>query len=128
MIPISLADAAVAIGATCTQSLERLVTAVCTDTRDNAAGSLFFALRGENSDGHGYVRQAFQQGAIAAVVDRQIADAAGVQLVVPDTLTALGDLAGYYRNEFDIPVIGVTGSVGKTSTKEMISAVLAPRF
>ena len=115
-----LADSAVA--------LHGVVTGISIDTRTIQPGDLFFALQGEHSDGHEYVKAAFEKGAIAAVVSRPVADAGGRQIRVPDTLRAFGDLAGAYRRLFHIPVVGVTGSVGKTSTKEMIAAVLRTRY
>jgi UDP-N-acetylmuramoyl-tripeptide--D-alanyl-D-alanine ligase len=104
------------------------IVGICTDTRQDAAGTLFFALRGENGDGHRFVPQAFSKGAAAAVVDCVVPNATGQQLLVRDTLIALGDLAAHYRRRFDVPVIGVTGSVGKTSTKEMIACALRARL
>ena len=115
-----LADSAVA--------LHGVVTGISIDTRTIQPGDLFFALQGEHSDGHEYVKTAFEKGAIAAVVSRPATDAGGRQIRVPDTLRAFGDLAGAYRRLFDIPVVGVTGSVGKTSTKEMIAALLRTRY
>lgn len=100
---------------------------ICTDTRLGAKGSLFFALQGE-TDGHRFVKAALEAGAVAAIVSRRIEGAPGTQLVVPDTTRALGDLAHAYRMLFDIPVIGITGSVGKTSTKEMIAAALSTQY
>ena len=104
------------------------VFGVCTDTRQGAERALFFALRGENADGHRFVEQAFKAGAAAVVVTHRVESVEGTQLVVQDTLRALGDLANAYRRQFDIPVIGITGSVGKTSTKEMIAAALRTRY
>lgn len=110
-----------------------MVTSVCVDSRLVTPGALFFALSGEHTDGHRYVAQALKAGAVAAVVEAIEGDALeeigkegmeGAQIVVPATLRALGDLARHYRHQFAIPIIGVTGSVGKTSTKEMIAAVL----
>ena len=115
-----VADSAVA--------LHGVVSGVSIDTRTIQPGDLFFALKGEHSDGHEYVRTAFEKGAIAAVVSDTVVDAGGRQIRVPDTLRAFGDLAGAYRRQFNIPVVGVTGSVGKTSTKEMIAAVLRTRY
>ena len=115
-----LSDSAVA--------LHGVVTGISIDTRTLQPGDLFFALQGEHSDGHEYVKMAFEKGAIAAVVSRAVMDAGGRQIRVSDTLRAFGDLAGAYRRQFDIPVVGVTGSVGKTSTKEMIAAVLRTRY
>ena len=104
------------------------VTAVCTDTRKITPGALFFALTGEQTDGHRYVGHALRKGAIGAVVSEEIESADGPLLLVPDTLRALGDLAMHYRRQFDIPVVGITGSVGKTSTKEMAAAMLRTRY
>ena len=100
------------------------VFGICTDTRQGAVGALFFALQGENADGHRFVGKAFAAGAVAAIVSERIEGVEGTQLVVADTLQALGDLANAYRMQFPIPVIGITGSVGKTSTKEMMAAAL----
>lgn len=120
----SLSWAAETLGARIAGATEGAVQRICTDTRQGAEGALFFALLGEQSDGHRYVAQAFAAGAVGAVVSQEVPGASGPLLVVPDTLRALGDLAAHYRRRFSIPVIGVTGSVGKTSTKEMIAAVL----
>lgn len=100
---------------------------ICTDTRVLAKGDVFVALRGESFDGHGFVRQALTAGAIAIVVDREMAEVGEeiVQFVVKDTLVAYQQMAAEWRQRFAIPVIGVTGSVGKTTTKELIAAVLS---
>lgn len=125
---VSLAWIAEALSAEVIGDLSASVFGICTDTRQNTAGSLFFALQGENADGHRFVAQAFQAGAAAAVVSNRVEGVEGTQLVVPDTLRALGDLAHAYRRQFDIPVIGITGSVGKTSTKEMMAAALQTQY
>ncbi|HTO94365.1 MAG TPA: UDP-N-acetylmuramoyl-tripeptide--D-alanyl-D-alanine ligase [Bacteroidota bacterium] len=104
---------------------------VATDSRSARAGDLFFALRGENSDGHKFVGAAFAAGAAAAVVERGFgrSPAGGKPLIiVDDARAALGALAGIYRMKFRGPVIAVAGSNGKTTTKEMIAAVLAERY
>lgn len=108
---------------------ERVVFAcVGSDSRSVAPGELFFALGGERFDGHAYVRPAQQAGAAAAVVQRPVADAGRMpQIVVADTRRALGDLAAAWRGRFAIPLVGVTGSNGKTTTKEMIAAIFAAR-
>ncbi len=104
---------------------------VSTDTRTIAPGDLFVALRGENFDGNKFVATAFQKGAVCAVVDAQ-ADTATFSskpfFVVQDTAITLGQLAHVYRKKFSIPVLAVAGSNGKTTTKEMISAVLAAKY
>jgi UDP-N-acetylmuramoyl-tripeptide--D-alanyl-D-alanine ligase len=106
------------------------VRAVSTDTRTIGAGDLFVALRGERFDAHDYIAKAFDSGALAAVVDHIPPALPAEQqercLVVPDTLAAFGQIARLWREKFDIPVVGVTGSVGKTTTKEMIALALSP--
>ncbi len=100
---------------------------ICTDTRALVKGDLFVALRGESFDGHEFVAQAQSVGAIAVVVDHVIEGVRVeiVQLVVKDTLAAYQQIAAGWRKRFDIPVIGITGSVGKTTTKELVAAVLS---
>ena len=99
------------------------------DTRTLQPGDIFVALHGENaqSDGHNFVAQAFEKGAVAAIVDHDVFDGnnnapSGALVVVEDTLAALADMARYIRNDFGGVSIGVTGSVGKTGTKEMLAA------
>ncbi len=94
------------------------------DSRKVQAGDLFVAIKGERVDGHDYVAQAFANGAIAAVVSRKL-DCGGNQLLVSDTLKALEDLGKYNRARSKAKVVGVTGSVGKTSTKEMLKLALS---
>ncbi|GGY68170.1 UDP-N-acetylmuramoyl-tripeptide--D-alanyl-D-alanine ligase [Marinobacter zhanjiangensis] len=98
---------------------------ICTDTRALQSGDLFVALRGERFDGHGFLETAREAGAIAAVVDTPNESVALPQLVVPDTIQALADLARYNRNLSDARVVAVTGSSGKTTFKEMLSAILS---
>jgi UDP-N-acetylmuramoyl-tripeptide--D-alanyl-D-alanine ligase len=103
---------------------EGVCQAVSTDSRALKAGDLFVALRGDRFDGHAYLTQVAQQGAVAAIVDVE-QPAPLPQLVVDDTRRALGRLATEWRRRFVMPTIAVTGSNGKTTTKEMIAAVLA---
>jgi UDP-N-acetylmuramoyl-tripeptide--D-alanyl-D-alanine ligase len=103
----------------------RAITGVSTDSRTLSAGELFVALTGENFDGHAFVARAKERGAVAAVVERPVVEAAGItQVVVDDALAALSRLARNHRRKFRIPVIAVAGSNGKTTTKEMIAALL----
>lgn len=123
MEQIRLQDAAAALGLPCTEDTE--IMSITTDTRKIEAGSLFVALVGERFDGHDFVEAALDNGAVAAVVSRPVENVPQEKLLmVADTRRALMELAGLYRTHFQIPVVGVTGSVGKTSTKEMIYAVL----
>ncbi|MCG2633560.1 MAG: UDP-N-acetylmuramoyl-tripeptide--D-alanyl-D-alanine ligase [Gammaproteobacteria bacterium] len=97
---------------------------VGTDSRASEPGELFVALRGERFDGHGFVAEAAARGAVAALVDKPL-DQPLTQLQVGDTLTALGELAANWRRRFDIPLVAITGSNGKTTVKEMVAAILA---
>jgi UDP-N-acetylmuramoyl-tripeptide--D-alanyl-D-alanine ligase len=100
--------------------------AVSTDTRNIAPGDLFVALRGEHFDGAQFVAQAAQAGAVAAIVkEGSVLEDVGCPVVfVPDTRIALGKLAAHWRKQFDIPLLAVTGSNGKTTVKEMLAAIL----
>lgn len=103
------------------------VTSVCIDTRKTRENSLFIPLIGERVDGHDFISDAFESGASVSLIqkDHTLCEALGALIEVESTQKALGDLAKYYRQKFSIPVIGITGSVGKTTTKEMISAALS---
>jgi len=105
------------------------ITGVSTDTRTIRPGELFFAIKGENFDGHDHVGDALQKGAAAVVMsDRSKIPSVGITILVKDTVTALGDLAKYQRFKLGAKVIGITGSVGKTSAKEFISEVASVSF
>jgi UDP-N-acetylmuramoyl-tripeptide--D-alanyl-D-alanine ligase len=106
-------------------------SAVSTDTRTIQPGDLFIALKGENFDGSKFVADALKAGAVAAVVNAasrdQLAQSLNPEspiLYVEDTRIALGQLAAYWRKQFDIPLIAITGSNGKTTVKEMLAAIL----
>jgi UDP-N-acetylmuramoyl-tripeptide--D-alanyl-D-alanine ligase len=106
-----------------------VVKSVSTDTRSIQPGQLFVALRGERFDGHEFLAGALEQGAAAALVERVDHSLPNLpQIQVSDALIGLQTLAKNYRVEFSIPVVGITGSNGKTSTKEMVAAVLGERF
>lgn len=101
---------------------------VCIDSRTLQPGEVFWALRGAQHDGHAFVAEAVRRGAALCVVASDKAEGLqGPLLVVEDTLRALGDFARWYRHQHESLVIGVTGSVGKTTTREMIHAVLSAR-
>lgn len=102
---------------------------VTIDSRQVQQGDLFWAIKGDRHDGHRFVEQAFERGAQCCVIEsRQSETIAGPALIVDDTLLALGRFASWYRNQIDSLVIGVTGSVGKTTTRELIYSALGGEF
>ncbi|NEO32717.1 MAG: UDP-N-acetylmuramoyl-tripeptide--D-alanyl-D-alanine ligase [Symploca sp. SIO3C6] len=111
------------------QALCSLLTGITTDTRSLKSGNVFLALRGEKFDGHNFAAAAIAQGAIAVIIERtQASELPGIpQLLVEDTLKAYQQIARWWRDQFSMPVIAVTGSVGKTTTKELIAAVLSTK-
>jgi UDP-N-acetylmuramoyl-tripeptide--D-alanyl-D-alanine ligase len=108
------------------------IEGISTDSRKVKPGELFFALQGENFDGHDYIKEVLEAGATAVVVSSlgwtPPRAPLGSIILVEDTLVALQKLAGRYRQLFSIPVVAVTGSVGKTTTKDMLADCLAPVF
>jgi len=103
-------------------SHQELVRGVSIDSRNTRPGDIFFALRGRHTDGHRYVVDALQHGALAAVVERM--HSAPAEILVKDSLFALGELARHYRNHFEVKTIAVTGTNGKTTVKNIIAAIL----
>jgi len=101
---------------------------ISTDTRKIAAGSLFFALKGDKFDANTFAEQAIAAGAAYAIIDNPAYLLNEKYLLVDDVLTALQDLARHHRRQLTIPIIGLTGTNGKTTTKELISAVLTQKF
>jgi UDP-N-acetylmuramoyl-tripeptide--D-alanyl-D-alanine ligase len=99
-----------------------------TDTRKVQKADLFFALKGPNFNGNFFAKQALEKGAAYAVVDEAIEDVTGRLIFVEDVLTTLQELARFHRETFTIPFIAITGSNGKTTTKELVSAVLSTHF
>lgn len=100
------------------------ISSVSTDSRDLAAGALFVALSGDHFEGHAFVKQARAAGAAALLVSRDVEHGGLPTILVPDTLEALGELARAHRQRFRGPVIAITGSNGKTTTREMCVAIL----
>lgn len=98
------------------------------DSRRVEVGSLFFALKGERFDGNEFAAAALAQGAAYAIIDNPAYQKSAQYLLVEDVLTSLQQLATYHRRQFHIPILAITGSNGKTTTKELISRVLASRY
>ena len=119
-----------AVGGTLLQQSGAVVTEVSTDSRSIPAGALFVPLAGERFDGHDYLDAALESGAAGCLTARKPASLLKDKfyIQVSDTLEALKALAAWYRDRFAIPMVQVTGSAGKTTTKEMIAAVLSQRF
>ncbi len=103
-------------------------TGVCTDTRKIAKGNIFFALKGPNFNGNAYAKQALEQGAAYAVIDEKEYATDSRFIVVDEVLSSLQKLARTHRDTLNIPFIGITGSNGKTTTKELIYAVLSQKY
>ena len=101
---------------------------VVIDSRETAPGDLFVAYRGEHSDGHDYISAALDRGAVCCLGERVPEGESRGVIVVEDVQRALEDIAAAYRGMLSLPIVGITGSVGKTSAKEMISAVLSSRW
>ena len=133
MEPITLREILEATGGTLlgpVQDLEIAVQSVDTDSRAMTQGALFVPLVGDRFDGHAYIGKALESGAAGTLTGHELGDYSDDKfyVLVPDTMLALGDLAAYYRSKFQIKVIAVTGSVGKTTTKDMVASVLGERF
>jgi len=108
----------------------RRFAGICADSRTIKRGELFICLRGERFDGHDFIRQALRRGARGVVVsDTEKYAFKGAPVIrVKDTLKALGDIAAYHRRRFAVPAVGITGSNGKTTAKEMIAHILGRRY
>ncbi len=119
-------------GALISGSLETSITGISTDTRNIGKGNLFIPLKGPRFDGHDFIEKAFEIGAAAALTETRErflkAKVEGTLIKVGDTLKAYGALAANHRKKYSIPFIAVTGSAGKTSTKDMIACVLGSRL
>lgn len=110
-------------------SAEKKFSGITTDSRNIAVNNLFIPLVGEKFNGHDYIESSIKSGATVCLTAKsvpQIGDA--TIILVKDTAKALRDLAAWHRNKFNIPVVGITGSVGKTSTKDMIACVLSKKY
>ena len=124
MEKLLLSEIAHCLNAECPE--EKVITEISTDTRNLPAGCLFIAIKGERFDGHAFIKQAIENGAAAAVSEYPVDGCPCI--VVKNTRTALLKLAKYYRSKFKPVLVGITGSVGKTTTKEMIALVLSEKY
>ena len=104
------------------------VTNIVIDSRKIEPGGLFIATKGERVDGHSFIGQVMEKGALAVVSEQKLPDADFPYILVKDSFTALKQIAAFYREQLSVHVVGITGSVGKTSTKEMIAGVLSAKY
>ena len=128
MIPLKISEILTATdGELLCGSVEALVTDITTDSRKAEEGVLFAAIYGENADGHNYIESAVAQGAVCVICEKNIyADATVIK--VDNTVRALGRIARYIMRKLCVPVVGITGSVGKTTTRDMTYAVVSKMF
>lgn len=110
------------------EDLKKEVTGIVTDSRKILPGNVFVPLKGEKTDGHKYIPQVLAAGALATLSETELAGNPGNYILVESALGAMQRIAAFYRNDLGIKVVGITGSVGKTSTKEMIASVLNERY
>lgn len=132
MAEFTIDEVYTALGPSCKiiNKRDQIFKGISTDTRKTQPGDLFIALKGERFDGHDYLPAALESGAAGVVVSREDINAPGdiIRFVVNDTLEALQRIGRFQRQRFDIPLIAITGSNGKTSTKDMLAAVLSARY
>lgn len=108
-------------------NIDTEITGVCIDTRKITPGCLFVCIKGERFDAHTFAEEAIKKGAAAVMVHKEL-NIDAPYVLVKDTTDALLDLGGYYRSKFDIPVVALTGSVGKTTTKEFTHLVVSAKY
>ena len=104
------------------------IKGIATDSREIQSGDLYIAIKGEKVDGHSFLNQVFENGALAALVSDINDQVHGDQIQVRDTIESIGKIATEWRRQFNIPIIGITGSNGKTSTKELLRHILSSKF
>ena len=129
--PLSLEKIAEACGGTYIGAEElksAVITGAATDSREVKEGYLFAAIPGERVDGHKFIPQTFEKGALCALSQKKLENPSGPYILVENTVEALQKIASFYRDSLTIPVIGIIGSVGKTSTKEMVASVLSQKY
>ena len=131
MKPFTLEEIAAACGGTYVGSdamKSAVITSVERDSRQIKDGSLFLAIKGERVDGHDFIQKCYDSGAVCAICEKAPQAADKPYILVSSTLDAVKKIGKAYREKFDIPIVGVSGSVGKTSTKEMLYAVLSQKY
>lgn len=130
MITIPLFEASVAVGGRPNKAISPMdyILNITQQSSEVKLGTLFVALEGQKADGHDFIKEAEDKGAVAAVVEKLMPNISIPQILVPSTEIALGDLGRIWRCRLNIPVVAVTGSVGKTTTKELIAHVLQNTF
>lgn len=111
-----------------TEDADREITSITSDSRKAEPGGAFAAIKGERVDGHDFISGVFEKGALVVISEKRLPEGSGNYILVEHTIRALGAIAAYYLEQLDIPVVGITGSVGKTSTKETIASVLAQKY
>ena len=107
---------------------DKIISGAVIDSRLVEAGYLFIAVKGERVDGHNFIPQVFEKGALCVLSEQELINPAGPYIKVDSTTEAMKKLAAYYRRGLAISVVGITGSVGKTSTKEMIASVVSQKY
>lgn len=109
-------------------ALNKTVKGIVTDSREVRPGDLYIAISGDRVDGHTFIKDVFEKGAVCALVNSDIENADEQLIKVNNSVSTIGKLAKAWRNQFDIPVMGITGSNGKTSTKELLKHMLSAQF
>ena len=104
------------------------LTGIATDSREVQKGDLYIAISGDRVDGHLFLKEVFYKGAGAALVSESFNQIKGYQILVDNTISAIGKVSTLWREQFDFPIIGITGSNGKTSTKELLKHILSAKF
>lgn len=104
------------------------LTGIATDSREVQKGDLYIAISGDRVDGHLFLKEVFDKGAGAALVSESFNQIKGYQILVDNTINAIGKVSTLWREQFDFPIIGITGSNGKTSTKELLKHILSAKF
>ena len=126
MEKLRLSEIASAVGGSFNK--ETVINSVCIDTRKITEGCLFICIIVERFDAHQFAKEALQKGAAAVMISKEVELDGGAYVLVEDTAKAMLELSGYYRSRFDIPVVGLTGSVGKTTTKEFTALVVGAKY